>query len=367
MFPHISPDLTPIFARFVDDRSPWDVSRMGGAERPALWSALVEEVGAAGLLVGEDHGGQGATLVELASAVAETARCGWSGPLVATAGVAATLLHTLDSDDDSGLLAAIAEDGAIVVVALHEDAHGVSLDTTVRATPAGTGVLLDGRRTFVDSGAHADILLVPAVDDDGALVLARVDANAAGVTRTVMDAVDPGRGLAVIELADVEAAIVARGDGIPQALHDAWLIGALLTSIDLLAASERALTLSLDYARIREQFGRPVASFQSIKHKLVDMWGDQQTALSAVHTAIALAADADSRAAVDWRFAASAAKARVGDAALHVLRESVQVHGGIGFTWEHEVSHHFRRVVAGRNLYGTPAYHRSLIAASRGL
>lgn len=367
MFPHISPDLTPVFGRFVDERSPWEVSRAGGAERPALWTALVEEVGAAGLLVGEDHGGQGATLVELASAVAETARCGWSGPLVATAGVAVALLQFLDPDDASGLLRAISEDGGIIVAALNEDAHGASLDVAVRATPAAAGVILDGRKTFVDSGMHADILLIPAVDSDGTLLVARVDADAAGVTRQAMDAVDPGRGLAIVDLTGVDAAVVARGDGILEALHDAWLIGALLTSVDLLAASERALTLSLDYARIREQFGRPVASFQSIKHKLVDMWGDHQTALSAVHAAVALAAEPDSRTGVDWRFAASAAKARVGDAALHVLRESVHVHGGIGFTWEHEVSHHFRRVVAGRNLYGTPADHRSLIAASRGL
>ncbi|GAA1854250.1 acyl-CoA dehydrogenase family protein [Microbacterium koreense] len=366
MFPHISPDLTPVFARFVDERSPWETSRTGGAERPALWAALVDEVGAAGLLVDEDHGGQGATLVELASAVAETARCGWSGPLVATAGVAVTLAQSVDPDDGSGLLAAIAGGDLTTVVAFHEDSHGASLDTSVRATSSASGTVLDGRRTFVDSGTHADVLLIPAVDADGVLVLARVEAKASGITRTAMDAVDPGRGLATVDLAHVEAEIVARGDGVEQAVRDAWLIGALLTSVDLLAASERAIRLSLDYARIREQFGRPVASFQSIKHKLVDMWGDHQTALSAVHTAVALAADPDTRP-VDRRFAVSAAKARAGDAALHVLRESVQVHGGIGFTWEHEVSHHFRRVVTGRNLYGTPAHHRSLVAVSRGL
>lgn len=367
MFPDISPDLTPIFARFVDERSPWEVSRASHEGRPVLWTALVEEVGAAGLLVGEDHGGQGATLVELAAAVSETARCGWSGPLVATAGVAVTLLQSLDPHDGAGLLASIAEEGVIVVVAFHEDARGASLDAGVRAASKGAGVVLDGRTTFVDSGAHADVLLVPAVDDDGALLVARVSADAEGVTRSVMDAVDPGRGLVTVELANVEAEVVARGDGVGQALHDAWLVGAVLTSVDLLAASERALTLALDYARIREQFGRPVASFQSVKHKLVDMWGDHQTALSAVHAAVALAADPSSGGGVDWRFAASAAKARVGDAALHVLRESVQVHGGIGFTWEHEVSHHFRRVVTGRNLYGTPVHHRSLVAAARGL
>lgn len=363
MFQPISADLSPVFARFVDDRSPWEVSRNGGAERPALWAALVDEVGIAGLLVPEAHGGQGASVTELAAAVAETARCGWSGPLIATAGATVVLLQAADPDDASGLQAEIAESGRIVVTAFHEDPRGAVLDVAATVTGPPGARRIVGRKTFVDSGAHADVLLVPALDETGSLVLARVDPSGSGVTTTPLEAVDPGRGLATIDLAAAPAEVVASGPDLITALRDAWLTAALLTSVDLLSAGIRAFTLARDYSLVREQFGRPVAAFQSVKHNLVDMYGELQTAYSAVTAAIALDRPGDPEG---WRFAASAAKARAGDAAMRVLRESVQVHGGIGFTWEHEVSHHFRRVVTGRAMYGTPTRHRALVADSRG-
>lgn len=361
MFQPISPDLTPVFARFMDDRSPWEVSRVPDAGRPRLWSALVEEVGAAGLLVPDDFGGQGASLLELAAAVAETARCGWSGPLVATAGVAVALLNRVDVNDQSGLQRQIAEEGTVVVSALHEDDRGASLDVTARLIRVDGVARIDGRKTFVDSGMYADVLLIPAVDEDGSAVIVRVDAATAGATRVPMEAVDPGRGLATIVLAGAEAQIVSSGPESSAAIYDAWLTGALLTSVDLLASAIRAFSLSLEYSVVREQFGRPIASFQSIKHKLVDMYGELQTAYSAV-----LAAVSADPSQPDWSFVASAAKVRAGDAAMQVLRESVQVHGGIGFTWEHEISHHVRRVVTGRALYGTPTHHRTLVAEASG-
>ena len=360
LFQPISPDVSPIFARFMDDRSPWDVSRAASPDAP-LWDALVSEVGAASLLIAEDHGGQGATMLELAAAVAETGRCGWSGPLVATAGVAVWLLRSIDEADASGLQSAIAEEGVVVVAALHEDARGESLSVAARLEDVDGVTRLNGRKTFVESGMHADVFLVPARDAQGRTVVARVAADADGVTRTPMDSVDPGRGLATIEFAGAQADVVSPDRDATDAVRDAWLVGALLTSVDLLGAALRSFTLARDYSLVREQFGRPVASFQSIKHKLVDMYGELQTAYSAVLAAIE-AASAES----DWRFAASAAKVRAGDAAMEVLRESVQVHGGIGFTWEHEISHHFRRVVAGRALYGTPTRHRELVAAASG-
>ena len=351
----LSPELTPVLSRFLAQRSPVEVSREGGAARPALWGALVEEVGVAGLLVPEDRGGQGATVVELAAAVHETAWCGWSGPLVATAGVAVHLLRALDPHDASGLQAAVAT-GAIVVPALHEDSAGVSTATTARLR--GEGVT--GSRLVVDSGTHADSFLVAAVDDSGAPALVLVD-GADAETR-VTDAVDPGRGLASVVLEDARAVVVAAGDPVPAAIADAWRLGALLVAADALGSAGRVLELARDYSLERQQFGRPVASFQSIKHKLVDMFAELETARSMVRHAV----DEAASAAPGWQVAASAAKARACDAAMFVAREGVQVHGGIGFTWEHEVSHHFRRVTTTRALYGTPAHHRALVAHGLG-
>lgn len=348
----LSAELSPVFARFMDQRGPVEVSRANGAALPELWAGLVHEVGAAGLLVEDEHGGQGATLTELAAAVAETARCGWSGPLVAASGVAVTLLRLVDPADATGLRRALAEEGRVVVPALHEDGAGAVLDAAARFD----GSTVTGRKKFVHSGTHADAFLVTTSGAD--LVL--VDATAPGVRVTAMDAVDPGQGLALLDLDAAPAVLVA--GGVAAAVRDAWLTGALLTAVDALAAADRAFRLARDYAVDRTQFGRPVASFQSVKHKLVDMYAELETATSAVLAAVAAASDGTG----DWRFAASAAKVRAGDAAMFVLREAVQVHGGIGFTWEHEISHHFRRVTTARALYGTPTAHRVLVAEERG-
>lgn len=348
----LSAELSPVFARFMDQRSPVEVSRLAGAELPEVWAGLVEEVGAAGLLVEDEHGGQGATLTELAAAVAEAARCGWSAPLVAASGVAVTLLRHVDPTDATGLRRALAEEGRVVVPALHEDGAGIALD----AAATFDGRTVSGRKTFVHSGTHADAFLVTTSGHD--LVL--VEAAAPGLRVAAMDAVDPGQGLALLDL-DAAPAVRVAG-GVDTAVRDAWLTGALLTAVDALAAADRAFRLARDYAVDRRQFGRSVASFQSVKHRLVDMYAELATATSAVLAAVAAAAAGTG----DWRFAASAAKARAGDAAMFVLREAVQVHGGIGFTWEHELSHHFRRVTTARALYGTPTAHRALVAEERG-
>jgi len=354
----LSTELSPVFARFMDQRSPVEVSRLAGAGLPELWAGLVEEVGAAGLLVEDEHGGQGATLTELAAAVAEASRCGWSGPLVAASGVAVTLLRLVDPADATGLRRALAEEGRVVVPALHEDGAGAALDAAAQFD----GLTVSGRKTFVHSGTHAGAFLVTTSGTD--LVL--VDATGPGVLVTAMEAVDPGQGLALLDLDAAPAVRVAGGADAARAVHDAWLTGALLTAVDALAAADRAFRLARDYAVDRRQFGRSVASFQSVKHKLVDMYAELETATSAVLAAVTAAAGADGSGADDWRFAASAAKIRAGDAAMFVLREAVQVHGGIGFTWEHEISHHFRRVTTARALYGTPTAHRALVAAERG-
>ena len=216
----LSDELSPVLSRFLDQRSPIAVSRTGSAERPALWSALATEVGVVGLLIPEAFGGQGATVVELAAAVHETGRVGWSGPLVAASGVAAHLLAALDPSDAAGLQSALAS-GQVVIPALHEDLQGGALATTARIR----GGSLAARKVHVDSGTHADGFLVPAVDDGGRCVLAFVDAADANVR--AQETVDAGRGLATVTVDGARATIVAAGGQVLRAVEDAWLVGAL--------------------------------------------------------------------------------------------------------------------------------------------
>ncbi|WP_344611465.1 acyl-CoA dehydrogenase [Dactylosporangium salmoneum] len=310
-----------------------------------------------GLLVPEHLGGQGAGLMELGSALREAGRQGWSGPLAATAGVAVHLLAAVDPDDAGGLRAAIAQ-GRVVVPALTEDRRGERLQTTVRYDDGK----VRGRRTFVDSGTHAADFLFPVrAGEETALVL--VERAAAGVEVRPQDAVDPGRGLAILDLADVPARVLACGPQVDSAVAEAWSLGAVLVAADAVGAAERAFELALEYAGTREQFGRSIGSFQVIKHKLVEMYAELELSRSALGEALRMA---DARLP-GWQDAAAAAKSVVGDGSTHVLREAIQVHGGIGFTWEHELTHHFRRVMACRALYGTPASHRRSVAAARGL
>src|SRR4051812_20253189 len=171
----LHPDLSPVLSRFMQQRSPVSSSRVNGAGRPSLWSALVDEVGVAGLLVPGELGGQDASLFELGAAVYELGRYGWSGPVIAGAGVTVHLLSALDPDDGSGLRAAVAA-GRVVVTTLHEDGLGEQLEVASTVE----GAFVSGTKTFVDSGTHAEALLVPAVlDGTGCLVV--VDAMAGGV------------------------------------------------------------------------------------------------------------------------------------------------------------------------------------------
>lgn len=361
-------DFGAMVARFMNARSPVEQSRLDAevAGRPPLWSALATEIGLVGLLVESRHGGQDAGLAELGTAVFETAQAGWSGPLVPCAGVAVQLLRSVDADDSSGLQAAIAAGDRIVVTAVHEQSRGEDLLAEQTVVERGSAaVTVTGRKLFVDGGTQADTFLVVARDPEGSSgqIVVRVDAAAAGVRVAAMTSVDPGRGLAEVAFDHATGVIVAQGDQIVDAVVDAWLVGAVLTAADGLGLATRSLELSREYAMTREQFDRPIATFQVIKHKLVDMYVDLQTAISAVQQALSEIDDASP----DWRLSASMAKARTSDAVMHVVREAIQVHGGIGFTWEHELSHHFRRATAQRVLYGSPSAHRRRVAEAWGL
>lgn len=354
----LNPEFGPVIARYLEQNSPVGNNRDHGEALPKTWSGLTSEIGVVGLFVPEAFGGQGAGLIELGAALFEAGRHGWSGPLTAVAGVTVSLLRTVDPEDVSLLQRRIAEEGRVVVPALHEDPTGESL--------ASTATLRDGRvnahRWFVDSGTHATDLLLVAHDVDGpALVV--VESSDEGVDVRAQEGVDVGRGLASIEITAAPARVIVKGHGVETAVRDAWHVGSLLIATDALGAAERAFELAVEYAGTREQFGRAIGSFQVIKHKLVDMYIELALARSAVREALRLGDEQTS----GWQEAASAATALVGDATTHILRESVQVHGGIGFTWEHELSHHFRRVMACRGMYGTPKLHRDLVATAKGL
>ncbi|MET8053675.1 acyl-CoA dehydrogenase [Streptosporangium sp. NPDC005286] len=355
--------------RFLDAHSPAEVSRVsrGGAEEP-LWRAFAEELGILGLLLDEDAGGQGGSIADLGTALIEAGRVGLPASLLVTAGLAVPLLGRAGVERNRGLLDEIVAGRAVVALALHEDSAGTDLASPgTEAERADGGCRVSGLKRFVAAGGEATHFVVLAraagatAPQEACLVL--VERGADGLAVEPMKALDDSRDLAVLRMDRVPGRVLAEGAEAAALASRAFTEGALLTAADALGIGERCLWLAIDYAKTRTQFGRAIGSFQAIKHKLADMYAETQSARSAVESALDQAAAAEP----GWENAASMAKARASDAVLHVVREAIHVHGGIGFTWEHELSHHFRRALTDFSLFGTPTYHREIVARNLGV
>ena len=330
---------------------------------PAVWSRLAEELGLAGLVIPEEHGGAGFGPVELSVAMEEMGRALLCAPYLGTAVFAANaLLHCADRATQQELLGGIAAGRTIVSVAHAEpngrwDLAGVEL----RARSKNDHAELDGTKCWVLDGHVADVLLVVARDDAG-LGLYRVDADAEGLSRSLVPTLDTTRKLARVELAATPARRVGEGD------HSAKLELVLARTVAALAAeqvggAQRCLELSTDYAKTRLQFGRPIGSYQAIKHKCADMLVAVEFAKSAAYAA-AFAAEADDEGFLE---AAALAKATCSEAYFHAAADTIQIHGGMGFTWEHDAHLYFKRAKSSELLFGDPVYHRELLATRLGI
>ncbi len=361
----IDKDFQSTVRRFLSARSPLEQNRQDAEKpgRPVSWDALAHELGLAGLLVPEGLGGQGAGVRELGAALVETSRSGWSGPLVACAGVGVHLLRAIDPEDRHDVQRSIAGGERVVVPLVHGPGLGADLRAGTPGLLDSTSGLVSVEGSFVDAGTHADGFLVPARDESGRTLLVLVDAQADATEVRVMASVDPGRGFADVAIDQAPCLVLGEAADLADHVDDALLLGALMTAAESIGLAERCLEVARDYAVTREQFGRPIATFQVIKHKLVDMYTGLETATSAVAGALD---DLDAGAS-QWRLHASMAKAVTSDVVMEVAREATQVLGGIGFTWEHEIAHHFRRATTQRALYGTPVAHRRRIAKELGL
>ncbi|MCT7351958.1 acyl-CoA/acyl-ACP dehydrogenase [Streptomyces sp. 15-116A] len=325
-------DAAGVIARAETD-TPHDLS---------LWKALADGMGLAGLLVPEDRGGQGATHREAAVVLEELGRAVAPVPYLTGAIVATEALLACDGEGE--LLAELASGRKIgaLAVGLHTAPGGVF--TTVRAEN-GT---LHGALTAVADAAVADVLLVPA--DDGGLYA--VDADA--VTVTPQTSLDLTRPVAKVTF---DAAPGRRiGDAEP-AVRRALRAGAGLLASEQLGLAEWALTETVRYLKDRKQFNRPVGGFQALKHRLAQLWLEVvnlRAAARAAADALATGEDADVSVAVAQAYAPSVA--------VHAAEEALQLHGGIGMTWEHPVHLYLKRAKADSIAYGTAGAHREALA-----
>src|SRR5437773_2750410 len=231
--------------------------------------------------------------------------------------------------------------------------------TQARAEKRATGWTLSGTKRFVPWAHVADVLLVPARTPDG-LTLFLVDPGAAGLTLEPAQVMDGATRLVTVTLEGTpvagDAVLGAPGQAGPL-LASLLRRGAVGAAAEMLGAARRCLDMAVGYAKVREQFGQPIGSFQAIRHKCAEMLLEVENSHSAVYYA-AWALDAK---AEDAELAPSVAKAYVGDAARRVCGEAIQVHGGIGFTWEYDLHLYFKRAKALEAMYGDADHHRELI------
>jgi len=412
-------DLAAALADLLKDRAaPADViARTERAEAydSKLWRTVAAEIGVAGLLIPEALGGAGASYRELATAAEQFGAFAAPIPYLGSAAVAtAALLAAARStaaavdrpqpagpDDEGGFGSASSGPAAALRAAqLRAAARGPAAGTstgtpvspaagllrrladgsltaalavtaaTRTGTPfpalarvtgrgaAGSGtVKLTGAIPAVADALPADVLLVPADGVPSALYL--VEATAPGVHRTPRVSLDMTRQLCDITLNDAPARQVAAGEAAEAAVSAGLAAGAGILAAEQLGLAQRCLDLTVEYVKERRQFARQIGSFQAIKHRLADLWTTITLARAASRYAAACLADDDP----DTPVAVALAKSACCEAAVSAAQECVQLHGGIGFTWEHPAHLYLKRAKAASVAIGTPGAHRAALAA----
>jgi alkylation response protein AidB-like acyl-CoA dehydrogenase len=341
-----------------------------GVAPDALWSQMVA-LGWPALTVAEDAGGLGLGLVELAVVVEELGRVLAPGPFLPTVTQFAPAVREAGSSEQGArFLGAVAAGRLTGALAVTEG--GGSYDPArvgAAATPDGAAFVLAGTKEAVMGAAGADEIVVaarlPATTDDdgvGAFVVAREQ-----VTVEPVESLDLTRGLARVTLDDVrvEADRVLGEPGPPTAagLRRAVEEATAALAIETVGTCQAIFDVTLEYAKQREQFGVPIGSFQAIKHKFADMLiALERARATGYFAALTIAEDDDRRS-----LAVASANATAGDCARLLAKEGIQIHGGIGYTWEHDMHLYVRRVRAGAALFGSATQHRGRVADLIGL
>jgi len=359
-------ELRQTVRRFLAEKSPIEAVRKvmttdAGCD-DAVWMQMAEQIGLQGLIVPEAHGGAGMGAAELAIVMEEMGRVLLCAPFLSTV-LATQALRLAGSDAaQQDLLPGIAAGTTRATLAYVEPGGDWEPSAAkATATQDGSDWKLDGTKAFVLDGHTADVLLVTARTSDG-LSLFRVDGDAPGVARAALPTLDLTRKLASVALKGARATRVGASGDLTAAIERAvqWAIVAL--AAEQAGGAQRCLETATEYAKTRLQFGRPIGSFQAIKHRCADMLVGVEFAKSAAYAAAtALAEDGG----VDE--AAAIAKSYCSEAFFQAAGDSIQIHGGMGFTWEADAHLYFKRAKSSSLLFGDPVAHREKLAARIGL
>jgi alkylation response protein AidB-like acyl-CoA dehydrogenase len=320
---------------------------------PAVWKRVGAELGWTAVAIPERCGGLGLGWVEVVALQEVLGEALFCGPYLATVGLAASALAAAG---DEAWLPRIAEGASAAL------AHGPGL----AFRRDGGDFVLDGSVRHVVDGHCAEIVVAAAQGADGLALLA-LSGDARGLSRVQLPTVDRTRRLGELRFDGVRvpaAARLAAGPAAESALARALALGAVALAAEQVGVAQRSLDLAVAYAKERVQFGRPIGSFQALKHKCADMMVRLEAARSAVYWAGCVAADSE---AENLALAASAAKATASEAAFACAADALQIFGGVGFTFEYDIHLYLKRARASGALLGDAAWHREQVAARIGL
>ena len=361
-------ELRKSVRRFLEDKSSSaEVRRLMETTEgydTSVWDQMANQLGLQGLAIPEEHGGSGYSYVELVVIFEEMGRALLPAPYFSTVALAANAL--LASGDDAAkkeFLPGIASGETIATLALTEangrwDEGGVTLE----AAKGGDGYTLTGEKMFVIDGHTAGLILVAARSGGGVSLFA-VDGAASGLTREPLSTMDQTRKQAKLVFANTPARLIGTDGGAWPVLSKTLDLAAVALAAEQVGGAQKVLEMAVQYAKDRVQFGRPIGSFQAIKHKCADMLLEVESAKSAAYYAGWAAAEDNDELPV----VASLAKAYCSDAYFHAAAENIQIHGGIGFTWEHDAHLYFKRAKSSELILGDPTYHRELLAQRIGI
>ena len=329
-----------------------------------VWTQMAEQMGLQGLHIPEEYGGSGFGYVELGIVLEEMGRALLCAPFFSSVVLAAnTLLQSGDEAAKAAHLPGIAAGQTIATLAFTEpsgkwDEAGI----TMAASGSGDSYTLSGTKSFVIDGAVADLIIVAARTNAG-VSLFSVAGDASGLTRTALSTMDQTRRQARLDFDNTPATLIGTDGAGWDVLSTVLDLAAVSLAAEQVGGAQFVLEMAVQYAKDRVQFGRPIGSFQAIKHKCADMLLEVESAKSAAYYGLWCAAEMND----ELPSVASLAKAYCSEAYFHATAENIQIHGGIGFTWEHPAHLYFKRAKSSELLFGDPTYHREQLAQRIGI
>jgi alkylation response protein AidB-like acyl-CoA dehydrogenase len=360
-------ELRNVVRSFLEDKSPESAVRelmeTDDGYDTGVWSQMAEQLGLQSLTIPEEYGGQGFGHVELGIVLEEMGRALLCAPYYSTVVLAANALMQSGNDDAKKQhLPGIADGSTIATVAIAEasgkwNPEGIQME----ATESGGKWTLTGEKMFVTDGATANLIIV-AARANGGIHLFTVEGDASGLSRESLSTMDQTRKQARLTFDNTPASHLADTNDFAM-LSTILDLAAVGLANEQVGGAQFVLEMAVQYAKDRVQFGRPIGSFQAIKHKCADMLLEVESAKSAAYYASWCASEMND----ELPSVASLAKAYCSEAYFHCAAENIQIHGGIGFTWEHPAHLYFKRAKSSELLFGDPAYHRELLAQRIGL